>query len=412
MMLTLRLRKKELEKNFSLFMRELSNEAQAIDRHESAQGYKDEEFDSDREESTSVGSSRKRKRQYGGGKGAKHDVTSGEGPNKKGSGSKEKKKHKSGPPPCLLPRCDGEHLISACPIATDQEKKNCLDEYYEKKRQKGDGNARRNRERSSTIAAIHGAKQHAETSSLFTAEFCDGALEAMVLADQGSHTNIIPPELLANVMKSDKTVKVINLSKPVKFSNALPSARLITCSREVQLDVQLRIRHGEKLMLRNVKWLVSDDALAHAYVGMHILTALGLDNRVMLAAARDRLGSVVDVAELLQRAGLEDAAYTDVSADPTGSIGSLLRNRGYEWGSTYHSSAGTESDRLEDSDVYVDLGEDCPEKLTAAITEMVTQAKGNGLSATGTTRLEGLLSTYKSIFGCGWENPLQPTLNQ
>lgn len=231
------------------------------------------------------------------------------------------------------------------------------------------------------MGAISGSRLADEMSSLFSAQFCDGAITTTVLTDHGSDTNVFSPKLLQDVLKSDKTIQVRNLSEPVKFHNVLLGARKLICSRDVRLDVQLRTRHGEQLMLRGIKGLVCDEPLTHAFIGRYVLAALGLDNRVMLAAARDRLGSVLDMPDLLEKNWVTNEACPELSG--TGSIGSLLRERGYEWGSTYHSAAGAEPDRLEDSDVSVDLGEDSPEKLTEALKGLVEMGRANGLSDRG-----------------------------
>lgn len=48
-------------------------------------------------------------------------------------------------------------------------------------------------------------------------------------------------------------------------------------------------------------------------------------------------------------------------------------------GSTFHSQGANEMDALEDSDVYLDLGDDPPEDLDFALKGSVKQAKENGL---------------------------------
>lgn len=118
MLLTLRLRKKELEGNFPLFMRELSNEAQTVDRHKSAQGYRDDDSASDDDTTAGSPRGRKRKRKASGSKGS-DSVNNSCKKGQESEGTSGNKRSKRGPPPCLLGRCDGKHLISQCPIATE-----------------------------------------------------------------------------------------------------------------------------------------------------------------------------------------------------------------------------------------------------------------------------------------------------
>eukprot|EP00171_Calliarthron_tuberculosum_P002686 IDg2686t1 len=172
--------------------------------------------------------------------------------------------------------------------------------------------------------------------------------------------------------------------------------------------------HGEKLILRNTKWLVSDNELGNAYIGRHLLSALGIDNRVLLAAARDRLGGIVNVPELLKKAGYSD----DPCATRNGSIQSILRERGLDWGSTYHSHGGAEYDTLDESGVYVDLGEDTPEELDEALMKIIADATENGLSEAGVSRLRNLLHKFRKVFRIRlgsldfvsgyWQLPLDP----
>jgi len=68
-------------------------------------------------------------------------------------------------------------------------------------------------------------------------------------------------------------------------------------------------------------------------------------------------------------------------------------------------------DGLEDSNVYVDMGEDDPGELKAALAGLVKDAKQNGLSPSGVNRLTRILPTYP-VFGFGWGNHRQPTCHQ
>ena len=161
----------------------------------------------------------------------------------------------------------------------------------------------------------------------------------------------------------------------------------------------LRVRYGTNLSLRGVEWLVSDRPVGHALISRHVLCALGLDNRVLLAAATERFKGCVDVPELLERQTKNDSALRKTPRNTNnGSICSLLQKRNVEYGSTFHSHGGTEEDKLEDSDIYVDLGEDTPEELKAAFAARVDQVRENGLSEAGTVKLAALLQKHKKVF--------------
>ncbi len=184
----------------------------------------------------------------------------------KTSGGKEKKssepespsggqKRRFELPECLHPRCSKRHYVRDCDLATQQEKNELLEEFRQKRRKK------------STKAKV-GAVQteiidHVDTSR-FSASFNGGAVESTVLADQGSDVNILSGELLKSTQISKHDLHVSQLSPPRSFKNANLSAEPLTCSRTAQVDVELRIRHGEKLMLREVKWIISDSPVGHA----------------------------------------------------------------------------------------------------------------------------------------------------
>lgn len=68
----------------------------------------------------------------------------------------------------------------------------------------------------------------------------------------------------------------------------------------------IRIHHGTNLILRDMKWLVSDDEVQYVFVARHVLDAIGLNNRVLLAAATDRHGGIFDITDLLRKDGHAD----------------------------------------------------------------------------------------------------------
>lgn len=87
-----------------------------------------------------------------------------------------------------------------------------------------------------------------------------------------------------------------------------------TFVREVCLGVYLCIRHAEKLILCQGKWLVIEAPLSHAYLGRPILSALVLDSLVLLPAARDRIGGVVNFQQLIgDEKGADDVSNCNPS---------------------------------------------------------------------------------------------------
>ena len=116
----------------------------------------------------------------------------------------------------------------------------------------------------------------------------------------------------------------------------------------------MHVRHGANLALGKMKWLVSDCETDFVIIGEPVLRELGLDNRALLEAARDKFGGTVDVPELLEKLFSENGAQKRT----TGTTQSLTGFPKEQWGSTFHQDGGTVEDALEGSEVYVDLGED------------------------------------------------------
>ena len=68
------------------------------------------------------------------------------------------------------------------------------------------------------------------------------------------------------------------------------------------------------------------------------------------------------------------------------------------FGTTFHSDCGTEEDMLEDSDVYVDLGEDSPEERDMALPETLSGARKSGLSDIVAQKLKKFIDKHKQVF--------------
>lgn len=179
--------------------------------------------------------------------------------------SDDKRKWAAKLPSCLLPRCSKKHYIRDCELATTEEKKSLVAELRQK---------RRKTHSSGKVGTIHSASEVQNNTSLFNATFLNGAAEMTIMADQGSDANIIPQALLRALRAADPKLVVSSLKQPRVFDNANTAAESLRCTQSVRADVELRIRHGEKLMLRGIQCLVCEQPMAHAYIGRHVLTAL------------------------------------------------------------------------------------------------------------------------------------------
>lgn len=96
-----------------------------------------------------------------------------------------------------------------------------------------------------------------------------------------------------------------------------------------------------------------------------MLERLGCDDHEMLSAARDKLGSDTDVENVLKQNGNEESKERMIVAfycEPVFQIGKLF-----------------EVDRLNDSEVYVDLDNNPTEEVDNYLDECIKIAVANGL---------------------------------
>ena len=134
-------------------------------------------------------------------------------------------------------------------------------------------------------------------SSLFTAYFADGAFEATVLADQGADINLISKELFQSIIETGGNFKVSNLVPPQIFSGVGSNAT-ITCSKKIVADINLIIRHGSSLILRNILWKVCDfENSTNAIIGRPLLDSIGCSNKTMLQSIADANTSGIDLGK-------------------------------------------------------------------------------------------------------------------
>lgn len=109
----------------------------------------------------------------------------------------------------------------------------------------------------------------------------------------------------------------------------------------------------------------------HVLIGREVLPSIGLDNKMLMAAACDRQNGVTNIPEMLARLPKEETKGPVAS-----SIHSLLQLR--DAFGTFHSQGGPEKDSMGDSDVYVDIGEEPVEDPEAALESRVKNTRSAG----------------------------------
>lgn len=390
MALTFKLRKEAFKKDYELFLRETAREAAAIDRHDAANRSTNQRYDSDAEITIVLPASQfqltKQRRPNNPRKSRSNSKRSSdrrmnEAVEVADDRAPEAPKKRKGNPDCLNPKCDKKHFLMDCSMTSAEEKKQFLKNYWESKKK---------RMSSGHVGMLDNTDANTRDHYyLFTATFCHSAVEATVLADQGSDACILPPSILEGMVKADQDLTVTQLRKTIYYETVNKSAPSLACSKAVKADVLLCIRHGTNFSLRNVEWTVGDNLVSHAILSRHVLQSLGLDNRMLLAAACERFNGVFDIEKNLHSDGKGETE--------NGTIYSLLKSREFEFGSTFHSASTAQDDKAEDADIYIDLGEDEASSLSKTLENLVKEAKENGMSSEGCNRPTKLLHA-SSVF--------------
>lgn len=119
--------------------------------------------------------------------------------------------------------------------------------------------------------------------ALWNASFTDGQGFRKVLADQRSNVNLLPQNVLTNLLKLGK-YEIKHFQKPRIYKTVSGSV----CSRfekKITLLAVLKIGHGSSLFLCNVTLKIPNKAVRHAIIGRHDLESIGYDNKSMMEAS-------------------------------------------------------------------------------------------------------------------------------
>lgn len=125
--------------------------------------------------------------------------------------------------------------------------------------------------------------------------------------------------------------------------------------------------------------------------------AIRLDNYKLLQMACGPFKESIYSDKAMKEASLKHGA---VSGDSTGAVCGI-RCKSSLSGSAFHSQGEEGSDAMDNTSVYIDLGEDTQEGLHSALQQLLSSAPDNGLSDEGLEKLSGLLERHRSIFGSG-----------
>ena len=289
--LTLTLREREMEENFQLFVRELSKEAENIDRMDCARKCDIHEIMSTSNMEGNGGTRHTDRKKGSISKFKKKDPIRSILAGRKPTASWAKQPDRE-LPPCLNKKCKGRHFIDQCEMTSESEAKVLKRDYHESKK-------KREQDRSKGGIQSLSYTQPDDNTSLFSGTFCGGMIHIPVLADTGADWNAISREMLHQITSADPKIKVAELNGTITLKNPHVEADPVKCTMIATADIELYVGHGEKLLLRQIEWLVSEQKLAFAYIGRRLLRTLGTDTRAMMEASRNRFGSSIDVDTLM-----------------------------------------------------------------------------------------------------------------
>lgn len=163
------------------------------------------------------------------------------------------------------------------------------------------------------------------------------------MADQSLDGNFISSAIMQKLVKELDSVRRQEL-KLIRTNRNVTCDPWLTCRQSVKVDFRLQIRHRTCLILRNIIWKATDEALKTSIIGGRVLESLGCNNQEMLLAARDKFKSDIDVNQKLEEDNNQEKDEATIAA-PHGE-------------SVFHRASQTEDERLKEEDVYVDLDHD------------------------------------------------------
>ena len=179
-------------------------------------------------------------------------------------------------------------------------------------------------------------------------------------------------------------------------STAAADGPKVQVKSEIRANIELGVRHGARLLIRDVYWKLSEEEMDYNVIVNVILKAMGIDNNVLIGTVMDRKNLVVNAQQPLSHE--EGGDHKEAAASVASGVIYILLNTKYQETGTLHCEGGLEDEKVENSDVYIALGEDASGEVNRALAAAVEEAKRNRLSQNGASRLVGLLNEYKNVF--------------
>lgn len=291
-----------------------------------------------------------------------------------GSGSSSTPKE---PPLCLWETHSSKgirHFMKDCAECPADKRKELLATYHAKRK------AERGAKRAASASVPNGA-----SSVLFSADFA-GVLCETLCADIGADANLMDADLLSRITDAGASLQVETLNPPRQFALAAETAdgdmTHLVCQRAATMDVDVHIRHGTGLKIRNARWLVSNQRVPEPLLGRPLLEFLGLNTAECLAAAADRSAGVIDAQHLAEL----DSTIAE------GRVSRVLEG-------VFHAEGDPDSeiDGEPYADTWCDLGDESNDEWLRHLQDRLNEARQGGISAQGCQKLEDMLREHRDI---------------
>lgn len=142
-------------------------------------------------------------------------------------------------------------------------------------------------------------------SSIAFATVLETKLYWPICPDNGADCNVMDNRTFRAIDGTGADIEVQKLNRPRMFemAPATPDGRrtTLTCTKTACINMEIKIRHGSALVLRNLRWLISEQPLSDPLLGRPLLKALGPNTRRLLAAAPNRFAGSIDAKRFVGR---------------------------------------------------------------------------------------------------------------
>lgn len=142
----------------------------------------------------------------------------------------------------------------------------------------------------------------------------------------------------------------------------------------------MNVKLCSTLMLRNVVWMTTKQAMAEPLLGRPIVEVLALNTKKILAAAADRLHGDIDVDHTLKE------------SETGRKISSVLHD------GVSHSDQGIDYSSADVEQDWLDFGIDDPAERRQAIENMLQRPSVAGISGEGLNELREMVTDFDDIF--------------